>query len=58
MRTKFSRWRKGSERQGASFYQEAAGVFKDATAVKEMLAGLSAMEVGHEKLFTGMRSRS
>ncbi|HNY64168.1 MAG TPA: ferritin family protein [Deltaproteobacteria bacterium] len=44
------------ERQGASFYQKAAGVFKDA-AVKEMLAGLSAMEVGHEKLFTNMRSQ-
>jgi rubrerythrin len=43
------------ERQGARFYEKAAGIFKE-PAVKDMLKGLSAMEVGHEKMFSKMRS--
>jgi rubrerythrin len=43
------------ERQGARFYEKAASMFKE-PAVKDMLNGLSAMEVGHEKAFSKMRS--
>lgn len=44
------------ERQGARFYEKAAGMFKE-PAVKDMLGGLAAMEVGHEKAFSGMRAK-
>ena len=44
------------ERQGARFYEKAATLFKE-TGIKEMLTGLSKMEVGHEKLFASMRSK-
>jgi rubrerythrin len=44
------------EKQGARFYAKAAGMFKE-PAVKDMLSGLSAMEVGHEKQFAHMRSQ-
>jgi len=43
------------ERQGAAFYEKAAGLFTD-TEIKNMLQNLSAMEVGHEKLFKKMRA--
>jgi len=44
------------ERQGARFYEKAATLFKEA-GIKELLAGLSKMEVGHEKLFASMRAK-
>lgn len=44
------------ERQGARFYEKAASVFKE-PQVKRMLSDLAAMEVGHEKTFSGMRSK-
>lgn len=44
------------ERQGAQFYQKAAALF-DEPEIKQMLTNLSGMEVGHEKLFSSMRSR-
>ncbi|MRR35547.1 rubrerythrin [bacterium] len=44
------------ERQGARFYEKAASMFKEPD-VKDMLKGLAAMEVGHEKIFAGMRSK-
>jgi rubrerythrin len=43
------------ERQGASFYTKAAGLFSDAD-IKNLLEGLSKMEVAHEKAFKKMRS--
>jgi rubrerythrin len=44
------------ERQGAQFYQKAATLFNE-PEIKQMLTSLSGMEVGHEKLFSSMRSR-
>lgn len=44
------------ERQGARFYEKAATLFSE-PAVKQMLTGLSGMEVGHEKLFASMRAK-
>jgi len=44
------------ERQGTRFYQKAATIFDEAE-VKNMLNGLAAMEVGHEKMFAGMRAK-
>lgn len=44
------------ERQGARFYQKASSLFNEPD-VKKMLAGLASMEVGHEKMFSGMRSK-
>jgi rubrerythrin len=43
------------ERQGASFYTKAAGLFSDAD-IKNLLEGLSKMEISHEKAFKKMRS--
>ena len=43
------------ERQGAAFYTKAAGLFSD-TDIKNLLEGLSKMEVSHEKAFKKMRS--
>jgi rubrerythrin len=43
------------ERQGAAFYSKAAGLFSD-TDIKNLLEGLSKMEVAHEKKFKKMRS--
>jgi rubrerythrin len=44
------------ERQGARFYEKAASMFKE-PEIKQMLSGLAAMEVGHEKIFSAMRSK-
>lgn len=44
------------ERQGARFYEKAATLFSE-PEVKQMLTGLSGMEVGHEKLFASMRAK-
>jgi rubrerythrin len=44
------------ERKGAQFYEKAATLFKE-PEIKQMLTSLSNMEVGHEKLFSSMRSR-
>jgi rubrerythrin len=44
------------ERQGARFYEKAAGLFKD-PAVEDMLSGLAKMEIGHEKTFSNMRAK-
>lgn len=44
------------ERQGAQFYEKAATLFKE-PEIKQMLTSLSGMEVGHEKLFSSMRSK-
>jgi rubrerythrin len=43
------------ERQGAAFYTKAAGLFSDID-IKNLLEGLSKMEVAHEKAFKKMRS--
>ncbi len=43
------------ERQGARFYDKAAGMFAD-PGVKGMFKDLATMEVGHEKIFANMRS--
>lgn len=43
------------ERNGADFYQQAAGAATDPNA-KELLLKLASMEVEHEKLFTGLKS--
>jgi rubrerythrin len=43
------------ERQGAAFYTKAAGLFSD-TDIKNLLEGLSKMEISHEKAFKKMRS--
>jgi rubrerythrin len=44
------------ERQGAQFYKKAASLFNE-PEIEQMLISLSGMEVGHEKLFSSMRSR-
>lgn len=44
------------ERQGARFYEKAATLFSE-PEIKQMLLSLSGMEVGHEKLFSSMRSQ-
>jgi rubrerythrin len=44
------------ERQGAQFYEKAATLFKE-PEIKQMLTSLSGMEIGHEKLFSSMRSK-
>lgn len=43
------------ERQGARFYDKAAGTFNE-PGVKDMFKQLADMEVGHEKTFSNMRS--
>jgi rubrerythrin len=44
------------ERQGAKFYAKAASLFKEPD-IRQMLSGLSAMEIGHEKTFASMRAK-
>jgi rubrerythrin len=44
------------ERQGAQFYRKASVLF-DEPEIEQMLTSLSGMEIGHEKLFSSMRSR-
>lgn len=44
------------ERQGTKFYAKAASLFKEPD-IRQMLSGLSAMEIGHEKTFASIRAK-